>query len=246
MRVVPLPEIAVLTAGEVIPSVRGIVTDIYDQNSGTNATGAWSIQNMFLEGQGQRIKVKLLNRAPMDKDIKGQAVLIYCKDGAKGLSGVYAEDDEYPKGTVNRILKVTPSATIESADGEVGAGHVRTPAALVRGTTEDDAPFPDDEVPPPKATLVRPAPKAKPTKPPVTPPTHTAEGHGEAVRKAAHEIAQDYYRVMDVVDELRTAWDDKHSERQGGRVRRPMTAEHFQAACASVWIRMGQIGGLSR
>jgi hypothetical protein len=120
MRIVPIKECLTMDSGEQPPAVAGVIADVYKRSVGVSAkTGdPWSLQNFILKDRqtGQSIKCCLSNRVEMAKMDKGKSVLIVSKSGAKGLSGLYIEENEYPKGTINKVLKITGSAEISDTN----------------------------------------------------------------------------------------------------------------------------------
>jgi hypothetical protein len=225
MRVVSIGEVKQLDPKETVPCVRGTIKSVFKPNKGTNDKGPWAIQNVIIKDGSGEIKVSIRNHeleVPMSA--KNQPITIACHEGDRGKTGVYAEDDEY-RGQVERILKVTGSASIEIGNGSA-------PAEQTKATQADDE----------KEMAARGLAPAQPTTSPA-PGRHTAtangngngNGHADKVRDAAKVRARDYYRVLEAVQEMRQAWDAKHPGS-------PMTDGHFQAACASVFIKLDRDG----
>lgn len=100
-----------LTNGNAIPLIEGTLTNLWERKSGTHSNGDWSIQNGTLSDGNISIPVLFKDRDPVPEALKGQKITIQAKDGSKGLSGLYAFDDDY-KDPPTRKIKVTPTAAI--------------------------------------------------------------------------------------------------------------------------------------
>jgi hypothetical protein len=222
MRVVSIGEVKQLDHKETVPSIRGIIKAVFKPNTGSNDKGPWSIQNVVIKDGSGEIKVSLRNHEiEVPASAKNQPILIACKESDKGKTGVYAEDDEY-RGKVERILKVTGSATVQIGNGSVQAQSTPEPPRR-------------HEVPPDSEQDL-----AQRGLAPTQPRTNgngngNGNGHADKVRDAAKVRARDYYRVLEAVQEMRQAWDAKHPAAL-------MTDGHFQAACASVFIKLDRDG----
>ena len=122
MRIIPLSEIAAMADKEQISGVKGTIKSIFKSKSGTTAQGKdWAVQDFDLTDNQVTIKVKVWNHPPIPTTAKGSAVTLLSHSGEKGLSGLYAHDDEY-NGKVTRQIKVTDT-------GEVVLGAGSAPAA---------------------------------------------------------------------------------------------------------------------
>ncbi len=134
MRLIPIKDALTFSPEENVPSVRGKVKEIYKPSTGSSDKGEWSFQNLVIVDESGQIKVKLKDREPLPLDYKGRVILISCKEGDKGLSGVKIKEDEY-RGKIDKVLWVTPSATIDRVEGSAPAapqqaqanGHVEQP-----------------------------------------------------------------------------------------------------------------------
>jgi hypothetical protein len=82
-----------------------------------------------------------------------------------------------------------------------------------------------------------PAAQSAPAATQQTPPAAPASNGNGSVNLSgeAKEIARGYYRVMSAAHEMRLAWDKGHPDFK-------MTPEHFQAACASLFIHCDKRG----
>lgn len=216
--VIPISQLLQANSGFIPPCVRGIVTDVFDQTSGTNEHGDWKIQNIWIKEGESKIKVKVTDREALPKSLKGHGVVITCKEGDKGLTGMKVKEDNY-RGKSSIILSVTPTATIEW-DG-MGNGHAQAPS------TE-----PAPHTPPPTPPPAQMPPTANP--PGNTAPSNGAT-NGNKVSVQAKKRARDYFRVMEAAHELRLAWNAAHADF-------PMTAEQYQAAVGTLYITLQRDG----
>lgn len=221
MRVVSIAEVKSLDPKEVIPCVRGRLVEVVKRQTGEKDGKHWSIQRFKIKDNTGEVWVKAWdNDTEIPLSAKGQGILIECNDGNKGKTGVYAHDNEY-NGKVERQIRLTASAKI---DIENGNGAHEAPQT-------QRAPEPDDERELADKGLA-------PVQPPPQAPAKTngnGTEHGDVVRNAAKRCARDYYRCMEQVLEMRTAWDKANPEAA-------MTDAHFQAACASVYIQLSRDG----
>lgn len=139
MRVVPIKELAVLTLGETVPSVRGKLTAIYDRKTGQGQNGEWSLQNCELTDSTGKIKVKLDDRDALPKDWRGREVYISCNNGDKGLTGIKIKEETY-KGNTSRILSVTESAHLDDAAAQEPPQDEPAPAKAPKAAPTQAAP----------------------------------------------------------------------------------------------------------
>jgi len=106
---------------EQISGVKGTIKSIFKSNSGTTAQGKdWAVQDFDLTDNQVTIKVKVWNHPPIPTTAKGSAVTLLSHSGEKGLSGLYAHDDEY-NGKVTRQIKVTDTGEVVIGAGSVPA-----------------------------------------------------------------------------------------------------------------------------
>lgn len=122
-----------MSDGEQISAVRGTVKNLYKRNEGTNNHGAWSMQNLVITGDGVEMKVVIKDRPALPQSLLKQTLLIQSNMGEKGMSGIKASDNEYPKnsGKITREIYVTPSAHLILPDGEIAAGCTSAPLGPV-------------------------------------------------------------------------------------------------------------------
>jgi hypothetical protein len=115
--------------GELISAVRGTVKSLFKRNAGTNSHGDWSMQNMEIADGGAVMKVVIKDRPALPQTLKGQVLLIQCNVGDNGMTGVKANDNEYPKnsGKITREIYVTPSAHLLLPNGELTEGCTSAP-----------------------------------------------------------------------------------------------------------------------
>lgn len=206
-----------MSAGEPVPSLRGKVTNVFKRFTGTNDHGDWSIQTIVVRDETGEAKLKIVDRDEIPKTWQGHEVHAFCKAGDKGLTGLKIEDDEY-RNKVTKIVKVTPSATLDLA--EVTAQP--TPTADL-----NDDQIPGAEVPPqPAAPPAAPAAPAAPAKP--------SNGVTYDAEKDIAHWARLYLRCMDAADWVQT----KRTE----AVKPPMTPDHYQACVSSLFIQATRNG----
>lgn len=111
--------------GTVVPAVRGTVKKVFDQRSGENGRGPWSLQNLLLEdAAGEAFGVMLKDREPFPFR-PGETVTFEAHQGDKQKTGVYAFDDTY-QGNTERKIKITPTAEITVFQG--GGTRQQAPA----------------------------------------------------------------------------------------------------------------------
>lgn len=106
-----------LEGDSIVHRFTGKVVKLYDQKSGENKNGEWTLQNLEMEDdEGDKIKVTLKDREELSKRMRGKELTLLAHRGNKGWSGVYAKDDDYhDKKNPDRILWVTSSAEIVEA-----------------------------------------------------------------------------------------------------------------------------------
>lgn len=222
MRVVPIAQCYELQAGEIVPSVRGVLKEVWDRNSGQNAKGDWALQNLLLvDESGKDIKVKLQDRDAVPKTWKGREVYIYCNDGGKGLTGIKAKDDEY-RGKVSRILSVTPSAHVELA----------VPASTPVPTSEPTQ---------------NPEPARRPDPEPKQETKTNGNGHSNGngqngnpfadvgkVKKGLNKLANLYLHCLEAGCYVRRTYEASHQVQ--------MTNEQFQGCVSSLFIQATRTG----
>lgn len=117
MRKVKVKEVANLDPNEIIPSIQGTLVKAWDFKTGEGEDGAWSFQTASLKDSTGEIKLVLKNQDNV-KGMLNREVLITSHSGPKGLSGIYADDNEWPKdsGKFTRQIKVTATAKIALID----------------------------------------------------------------------------------------------------------------------------------
>lgn len=226
MRLVTVPEILKLGPGEQVPAIRGTISEVGKRYAGTNEHGEWSIQNATLQTPEGIIKLKVMNREPLSVQ-KGCPVWLRSVDGNKGLSGLYAEDDEY-RGKSTRIIKVTPSALIELE--EPPPGPPADPGS--ERWTPPQPPTPAAPEPHPTHSTVPPAPSA---------PTG-AQGDHTASQKPTTSPADHalfnwtklYLRCMEAADWIVCERMDAHKQ--------AMSSDHYQACVSSLFIQATRNG----
>ena len=133
MRRVWISQIAELGDKEIIPCLLGTCTVVGKVYAGTARTGKpYHLQTITLRDDTGTIEVKVDGHEADYSGLLNKQVLVESKEGDKGMSGVYAADDEY-KGTVTRKVRVTPSGKVLEA-GEATAQPAPAPAPAQRAT----------------------------------------------------------------------------------------------------------------
>jgi hypothetical protein len=130
MLIEPIERIRQYEHGQPIPCVQGELINIYDQKggkykSGPNAGNPYTRQNAILKDKaGDEIRLTLHDRDDI-KNLINRTVSIESSN-KKGMTGVYAEDNDYwhkqdSSKPIERELKITKSATIDIIDGSAPA-----------------------------------------------------------------------------------------------------------------------------
>ena len=110
MRQLTIEDVNGLDAGEVVPSIKGTITRVFQRREGTNQNGEWSVQDALLAADGSEIKVKFWNHADLS-DVAGKEVTLQAHQGKTGLTSLFAEDDDY-KGKITRYIRATAATKI--------------------------------------------------------------------------------------------------------------------------------------
>src|SRR5437588_6838250 len=133
MRVVPMTEVLKMDFGEKVPSVKGKISNIYDQTTGQNNYGDWAIQNIEICDPADpkaKIKVKLFDQQEVPKAWRNKLIYLECVEGDKGMKGIEIAKDTYKlkEGAPPRkMLEVRRDAQISLAEAE--ASPARQPEA---------------------------------------------------------------------------------------------------------------------
>lgn len=105
---------------QIVKCVSGTIIGIFDPTKGTGANGEWEYQNGTLKDATGQIKVSF-SKCSQPKSAKGKKITMSSfKTEKHGWQGVKVADSSYEKDgkTVNeRVLKITPTATIEYEGG---------------------------------------------------------------------------------------------------------------------------------
>lgn len=105
-------EIQSFKDGSSIQKVRLRLVSLFEQKKGQGQHGPWAIQNAVFTDGGQNIKAMIKDRDAFPENWKGEDLIISAVSGNKGLSGLYAFDDEY-QGKTERKIKITGTAKIQ-------------------------------------------------------------------------------------------------------------------------------------
>lgn len=118
MRVIDVSDIGQFDDGEVIPSLRGKITQTYERKTGSKDGKPWSVQNAMFQDATGKIRFSVWGH----EDIKpwtGKEVTLSAHKSDKGLTGLFAEDNTYKEKTTRQI-RMTASGKIELADTLTG------------------------------------------------------------------------------------------------------------------------------
>lgn len=91
---------------------RGTVKKVFSRNTGEGNHGPWSIQNVILMDEEQREIKMMIKDCPDFFFAPGDGIELEPKLSDKGITGLYAIDDDY-KGTITRILKATSTVIMK-------------------------------------------------------------------------------------------------------------------------------------
>lgn len=207
-----------------VAAIQGTITKLYQQKSGTNSVGPWSIQNGELEADGIILPFMLKDRDSLDQSMKGRTVFMTAST-AKGITGLYAFDDEN-HGVTTRKLKVTATATIDIIDGGRSQAAETPPKQEAQTSFQDPAPTDKFKTETWKET---PADKQTP---------HTRTKEDEAfleARKTINQIANLHLLCMLAVERYEAPAFKKLSGQD-------MSESQRQAAAASIFIKADREG----
>lgn len=114
MQIRALADVLRMQDGEPISAVQGTVKSIFKRNAGENSHGPWSMQNLVIHDGATEMKVVIKDRDALPTNLKGKQLRIESNLGDRGMTGMKANDNEYPKGSnkFTREVYVTPSAHI--------------------------------------------------------------------------------------------------------------------------------------
>lgn len=108
----PLSQLNTCVPRQVLPKVAGKIVSVFKRHEGTNDKGHWSVQDIEIEGQGAKVKVKVWNKPEIERNDQGKHVEIMANEGKAGLTALFVEDDEY-NGNTTRILRTTATAIFQ-------------------------------------------------------------------------------------------------------------------------------------
>ena len=220
--------------GEQVLCVRGKLNKLFKTRSGETGGKPWKFQDGELAGDGAHVKITFANREDnIPQTWVGQEVVIECSKSEKhGWIGAKIKANEYPEGTFNNVLWVTSTGIVTCPameGGETGGSD----DGDVAPQKENESGFKsryggDDEGEKPKRT------EAPPKK----------EFPSKEERLAEQSQLQK--------NKVTLLWRAQHRIVKEGSVCRAelekegvvMTDEHFQAACASVFIALDR-GGMA-
>ena len=97
-------------------NVKVKILGIYDRKTGKGEYGDWSLQNLLVQDETDKLYLVLCNRPEMPQDYKGKEILIKSTLNSKNkLVGVKTVEEEY-KGNKTIKLKVDNRAEIIDED----------------------------------------------------------------------------------------------------------------------------------
>lgn len=135
-------EVFDMEADTVIQAIKGTLKTLWKPKTGAGDDGnKWSFQNGAIADGADEIKVVFKDREEVPQSAKGKPITLMAFHGERGWSGVYANDNEYPKGSgkFTRELKVTKTAEVV-----IGVGSVSQPS-------DNNGDEPQQEAPPQRA-----------------------------------------------------------------------------------------------
>ena len=132
----PLSQLNTCAPRQVLPKIAGTLVSIYKRHEGENDKGPWSVQDIEIEGQGAKVKVKVWNKPEIDRNRQGQHIEIMANEGQAGLTALFVEDDTYD-GKTTRILRLTKTAIVQIGGSQPANNQ---PPAETGGNGFPDAP----------------------------------------------------------------------------------------------------------
>lgn len=86
MRLVELSDVAGLSDGEIVPSVKAVVKAVFPPRTGQGKHGEWRVQNAILTQNGTEVRASFWG---IDvSDLKGKEVCLQSQAGKRGLEGI--------------------------------------------------------------------------------------------------------------------------------------------------------------
>lgn len=119
MKTISISEAKTNPANMPIPRIVGKIKMKWDRKTGTNANGDWSMESGILTNGEDDIKFTL-SGCPALLYGPGDNIVLRCKDGKKGLTGVKTKVEEY-QGKSQPVLWITPTAYVVSDDEDTDA-----------------------------------------------------------------------------------------------------------------------------
>jgi hypothetical protein len=228
-----LKEIATKKNGETLMVVKGKVTALFAQKSGTKSDGGeWKRQDMTLTDASGKVNVKLWDREPFGQDRIGHEVMFSSTKNKHGWTGVKVKANDFGGKTTNEV-SVTGSAFIGWDDDEQPAAE----------TPEESGPEEEAPAPAPKAKAKPLTPESfigdnvpydcspKPSK--TEPWPASRENQLDDVRAEMEAFNRTYWLCYMAGDEFVTKLAAKGKE---------MSVEHFQAMVSTAFIHLQKKG----
>lgn len=263
MREVAIFDVAQFEIGEAVPAFSGRVLRVQDQNSGTNDFGNWTIQTLDVCDPGDmnvKVRVKVFDREEIPKSWTNRNILVQSGVNDKGqIQGVQMAAGYQGRGKCVEV-KTGLGAFLDLIDGAPAHGQRQNfqnqgqnqrqntgnagrnqPAnapqggrtAQHGGGRQQNAPQsqPANRAPQSQQSPQRESnTQSRAPKPPETPEQKAARltaGVRDLIDYTARNLSG--YRVI-----LRAARKLADEEAEAGH---PLTPEHFQALCATLYIR---------
>lgn len=111
-----ISEIRALPKDGIIFETTGQLVQVYPPKPWSKGDKSGTIQNLRLQDEsGEVIKVMVSNGTEFPEHLRGKTVTLKAYNGAKGWSGLYADDDLY-SGTPERIIKMTKTGNLQVSD----------------------------------------------------------------------------------------------------------------------------------
>jgi hypothetical protein len=241
MRLVTIAEANAMDIGEKVPCIKGKILKVYDQTTGTNEHGAWSIQNVELVDPNDvkiKLRVKLFNQKPVEKSWQGRILYIESAQGEKGVKHVTMVEDTYKKKEgqpIKKQLEVKEEAVVGLSDGTTAPQQ----------PTQPTQPAPQQTAAPQQQTPAQsPAPTTTTTQGQRPAGTKTAqelaEEHFTRDKKAVSDFRVDMFRAVNAFELIMDGVD--YLAKRRAEKGKAMTPEQHQGCTTSIFIKMDRAG----
>lgn len=239
MRVVTVTEALALEIGEKIPSIKARVEKVYDQTTGENTHGPWSIQNINVVDPANpksKTKLKVFNQEALPKNIEGKVIYIESQQGDKGLLGIEVAKDTYKwkdGDPIKKLIEVRKQATIT-----VGEPQAQGQQAAPQNPAPANTPAPAQNAPANQQASA-PANTPAPQKPAKTAADVAAERFTES-KKHVGDFRRQLGRHINALRMIRKAvFHLDETEKKEGRA---LTPEQIQGLTTTLYIQLQRSG----